>query len=158
MKSIALILVIAGAAILILLVPALGQMMEEVTKEKILAGGQEWQEKYDTYDPPSDMVEALKSRIGPDTRIDVYLGLWCPDSRNNVPLFAKIMDRLSNRVPVRYYNLPRKPSKDIKYFIEDLKVERVPTFIFYAGGKEIGRIVENPKIGMIEDVMEIFFR
>jgi len=34
----------------------------------------------------------------------------------------------------------------------------VPTFIFYRGGGEIGRIVENPKAGMIEDFMEIVFR
>jgi len=38
-----------------------------------------------------------------------------------------------------------------------LKVERVPTFIFFRDGREIGRIVENPKTGMVEDFMEILF-
>jgi hypothetical protein len=51
----------------------------------------------------------------------------------------------------------RKPSKKVKYFVEELKVERVPTFIFYRDGKEIGRIIENPKTSLIEDFLEIVF-
>jgi len=28
----------------------------------------------------------------------------------------------------------------------------VPTFVVYRNGREIGRIVENPKVGMLEDL------
>ncbi len=132
--------------------------IEEVTKDKILSTGREWMEKYEHYEPPADMVEALKTKLGSGVKIDVYLGLWCPDSRNNVPLFLKIMDRVAAAVPVRYFDVPRKASKDIRYFVDDLKIERVPTFVFYRDGTEIGRIVENPKTGMIEDIMEIMFQ
>ena len=91
-------------------------------------------------------------------KIDVYLGLWCPDSRNNLPPFLKILDRVGVAVPVRYVNVPRKTSRDVKYYVEEMQVERVPSFIFYRDGKEIGRIVENPKAGMIEDMMDIVFK
>jgi hypothetical protein len=64
-----------------------------IPKDKILAT-QGWQDKYDKYDPPADVVDALKTKIGADMKIDVYLGLWCPDSRNHVPPFLKILDRL----------------------------------------------------------------
>ncbi len=149
---------VAGASFLFPLMPVLGQTALEITKEKILAAGHEWQEKYDQYDPPADMIEALKTKLGGDVRIDVYLGLWCPDSRDNVPPFIKIMDRVGNVVPVRYFDVPKKANKEVPYFAEEFKVQRVPTFIFYQGGKEIGRIVETPKTGVIEDMMEIFFR
>jgi len=148
----------AGAALLFPLVSAGGQTAEEITKEKILATGQEWQEKHDKYEPEADIVDALKTKLGSNLKIDVYLGLWCPDSRNNVPPFIKILDRLGTGVTVRYFNVPRKASKDIKYYVEELKVDRVPTFIFYRDAKEIGRIVENPKTGLIEDFMEIVLK
>lgn len=52
----------------------------------------------------------------------------------------------------------RESDKSINYFVEELKVERVPTFIFYRDGKEAGRIIENPKAGMLEGCMDIAFR
>lgn len=147
----------AAAVLLFPLFPAGGQAAEEITKEKILAAGQEWQQKYDQYQPAPDMLEAVKSKLGAGLRVDVYLGLWCPDSLNNLPPFIKIVDRLGPGVTVRYFALPRKADKAIQYFVEEQKVERVPTFIFYRGGKEIGRITENPKAGMLEDFMDIVF-
>ena len=131
--------------------------MEETTKEKILAASPEWQEKYDGFEVGTDIVEALKAKTGGNMKIDVYLGLWCSDSRNNVPPFIKIMDRLGTGAAVRYFSVPRKANNEVKYFIESLKVERVPTFIFYRDGKEIGRIVENPKPSLIEEFMDIVF-
>jgi hypothetical protein len=148
----------AGAMLLFPFALLRGQTGKEITREKILATGQEWQERHSGYEPPADMIEALKTKFGAGMKIDVYLGLWCPDSRHNVPLFIKVLDLTGSGVPVRYVDLPRKADKDIKYFVEDLKVERVPTFILYRDGEEIGRIIEKPTTGMIEDIMEIVFR
>lgn len=131
---------------------------ENVTKQDILAAGPEWQEKYEQYQPETELVEALKAKITSDLRIEVYLGLWCSDSRNNVPPFIKVLDSLGSGVPVRYFNMPRKADKESKYYSDELKLERVPTFIFFRGDREIGRIVENPSTGMLEDLMEIFFK
>jgi hypothetical protein len=75
-----------------------------------------------------------------------------------VPPLIKILDRLGPTVMARYFSVARKTSKDIPYYVEDLKVERVPTFVFYRGKGEIGRIIENPKAGMLEDFMEIIFK
>ncbi len=149
---------IAGATFLLPLVFGGEGPLEEISRKKILEAGPEWRENYDKYEPAADMVDALKSKMGPDIRIDVYLGLWCKDSKNNVPPFLKIIDQIGTAAQVRYFNLPKKEDKEKKYFVEDLKIDRVPTFIAYRGGKEIGRIVENPQSGMIEDLMEIFFR
>jgi hypothetical protein len=158
MNRILLIAAAVGAALLFPLVVTGGQSTEEISKEKILATGPEWQDKYDKYNPPAEMVDALKAKLGANMKIDVYLGIWCPDSRNNVPPFLKILDRVGVSVPVRYFGVPRKPSRDVKYYVEEMNVERVPSFIFYRDGKEIGRIIENPKAGMIEDMMDIVFK
>jgi hypothetical protein len=44
-----------------------------------------------------------------------------------------------------------------KYFVLPLKIDRVPTFIFYKDKKETGRIVENPKKDLLTDFLEIVF-
>jgi hypothetical protein len=130
-----------------------GQMPEEVTKERMLATPQ-WQDKFDKYAPAQEMLDIIKTRLE-GVNVDVVLGLWCPDSRNNVPAFLRLADAFGTSVPIRYFNVPKKPTRDVKYYFEEWKVERVPTFIFYRDGKEIGRIVENPKIGMLEDILDV---
>jgi hypothetical protein len=126
----------------------------EVSRDKVLSRP-EWREKYDAYTPDSTQIAVLKSKLGEDLRINIYLGFWCPDSQNNVPPFLKILDSAGIAVPVRFFNVQRKPVKSIRYFVDQLQVERVPTFIFYRGDKEIGRIIENPMKGLAEDLIEI---
>jgi hypothetical protein len=129
--------------------------VNEISKQKVLSRGPEWQEKYDGYTPNPEHIKALKDLLGEGLRIDIYLGLWCPDSENNVPPFLKILDATGMQVSVRLFRVERKPVKSIKYFVDKLQVERVPTFIFYRGDTEIGRIVENPKTGLAEDMISI---
>ena len=146
----------AAAICLVVAITIFGrQSAEQIDRDKILGNGQDWKDKYDKYDPAADILDALKSKMDEHMKIDVYLGLWCPDSRNNVPVFVKIMDRLGVSVPIRYFAVPRKATRDVKYYVEEMGVEKVPTFIFSRDGKEIGRIKENPKTGMIEDMLDI---
>ena len=128
---------------------------KEITRDQILSASSEWQKNYDGFQPARESIEALKSKLGSGLRIEVYLGLWCPDSLNNVPPFLKILDQLGAPVPVRYFSVHRKPVKGIRYFVDKSRVEKVPTFILFRGDREIGRIVENPKIGLPEDMLAI---
>ncbi len=137
----------------ILMTPFLGP--EAITRDKILENGKEWRENYEAYKAEPELLDLLKSRVDEHLRIDVYLGLWCSDSRVNIPAFLKIVDSLNSTTAVRYYAVERKPSNDVKYFVEELQVERVPTFIVYRDGKEIGRIVENPKVTLLDDLIQI---
>lgn len=136
-----------------------GYAAEKIERNKILMDNQEWREIYRSYDEDKGLIEAIASKIEDNIKIDVYFGFWCGDSKNNVPPFLKIIDLMQSfndkMQPVNYYTVERKPTKETKYFVEEFKVERVPTFIFYRDGKEIGRIVENPKNSLIEDMMNI---
>ena len=129
--------------------------VQEISKERILAESPEWQQKYDAHTTKSELIRELKSKIGKSLKIEIYLGLWCPDSRNNVPPFLKILDEIGETEGVRYIGVQRKPASSIQYFVNSARIERVPTFVFYRDGKEIGRIIENPNKGLAEDMLEI---
>jgi len=136
---------------------ALGFAIEKINREKILENPA-WEKIYTEYKLEDAYIETLLSRIGDKLSIEVYMAFWCGDSKENVPVFLKIIDQIDpNRIKINYYSVDRKPTRDVKYFVEDLKVERVPTFIFYWDGQEIGRIIEQPKLSMIEDFLEIIF-
>ena len=148
---------IIGINLVIFLSPLLTGI-EKMDKAQILKTGPEWGTNYVRYRVDESFLDTLKAKVGDNLKIDVYLGTWCPDSINNVPKFIKIIDTVRNpNVTVNFYNVKRKASKDVKYYVKDLKVERVPTFIFYRDGKEIGRIVENPQKSLVEDFLEIIF-
>jgi hypothetical protein len=146
---------VVACAVLLVSVFCLADVpVNEIGRERILSAA-EWQANYDAYKPDPVQIENVNSKMGKNLRIDIYLGLWCSDSRNNVPPFLKILDAVGVPVPVRFLNVQRKPVKTIQYFSDKFRVERVPTFIFYRGDAEIGRIVENPKDSLIEDMIAI---
>jgi hypothetical protein len=147
-------LVVASAVLLVSFFCLADVPVNEIGREKVLSAA-EWQENYDAYKPDPGQIENVKSKLGSKLRIDIYLGLWCSDSRNNVPPFIKILDATSVAIPVRFLNAQRKPVKTIQYFSDKFRIERVPTFVFYRDDVEIGRIVENPKVSLIEDMIAI---
>ncbi len=90
-----------------------------------------------------------------DVQIKVFMGTWCGDSKRETPRFYKIMDQagfnydnLSLITVTRQKNTPEK-------YEEGLNITKVPTFIFYKGGKEINRIVEFPVESLEKDMLAI---
>ncbi|HEX7503211.1 MAG TPA: thioredoxin family protein [Acidobacteriota bacterium] len=143
-------------AIIMLFVSGVAWGQKPVNKADILLNP-EWKKIYDAYKPDAELIANLKNRA-PELKADVYFGYWCDDSKNNVPVFLKILDTLN--VPefkVNFYEVEKKATADQKYYVEDKLVEKVPTFIFYANDFEMGRIVENPKNSILQDMMIIVF-
>jgi hypothetical protein len=117
----------------------------------------EWKKVYDQYVPNAELIESLKNKAK-ELKADVYFAFWCEDSKNHLPVFLKILDTVN--VPefkVNFYAVERKATADQQYYVADMMVEKVPTFIFYANDFEMGRIVENPKNSMLQDMMIIVF-
>jgi hypothetical protein len=117
----------------------------------------EWKKIYDAYTPDAALIESLKNKA-PELKADVYFGYWCDDSKKNVPVFLKILDTLN--VPefkVIFYEVDKKVTADQKFYVEDMMVEKVPTFIFYSNDFEMGRIVENPRNTILQDMMLMVF-
>ena len=122
---------------------------------------QEWFDtNYENYNPKPSIIDDLKSLSLENVSLKIVLGTWCSDSKLQVPEFYRIMDEIGfpdDQVTLLMVNRDKKiPELDI----EDLTIERVPTFIFYKTGsdrskKEIGRIIETPKRSLEEDLLDI---
>lgn len=132
--------------------------MEKMTAKQVLNTNRVWQMNFDTYRPDKSLLEIIREKVNTPLKVDVYLGVWCLDSQRYVPAFFKIVKELGlNNLSINFYNVGKKANKNVKYYVEKLKVERIPTFIFYRDGKEIGRIVEDPQKTLVEDFLEIIF-
>ncbi len=117
----------------------------------------EWKKVYDAFVPNAELIENLKNKA-PELKAEVYFAFWCDDSKNHVPVFLKILDAVAvAEFKVNFYEVERKATPDQKYYVEEMEIEKVPTFIFYntGNGFELGRIVENPKNSMLQDLMII---
>jgi len=87
--------------------------------------------------------------------IKVIFGDWCADSKKHVPAFLKIMELAANpNLKTTYINVDRQ-KKQPADLISPFNIEHVPTFIVLSNGHELGRIVENPKISIEQDLADI---
>jgi len=92
-----------------------------------------------------------------DVAVEVYFGTWCSDSRLWVPAFLGILDKASIFGKVELIGLPGSKISEETVKLDEI-IEKVPTFVFWRDGKEIGRIVESPKETLAKDVIEILKR
>lgn len=109
---------------------------------------------YDMYEVDSASAEILKDKLK-DVNITIVMGTWCSDSRREVPKLFKILDQLkfpSDKISIITVGRDRKGRGSET---DNLKIELVPTIIFYRNGSEIGRIVESPKISLEKDMLKI---
>lgn len=109
---------------------------------------------YKDFKPDKEIIKKLKKEKN-NFSIVLVMGAWCPDCQDLVPCFYKILDESDigdkslKVICVDGY----KKCDDVE--LEKYKIEKVPTFIFYRKGKEIGRIIEHPKGLLEEDMLRI---
>lgn len=109
---------------------------------------------YDMYEVDSASAELLKDKMN-DISITIVMGTWCSDSRREVPKLFKILDQLKfpqDKIAIITVGRDRKGRGTET---DNLKIELVPTIIFYRNNSEIGRIVESPKISLEKDMLKI---
>jgi hypothetical protein len=109
---------------------------------------------YSAYYPDQAVLNQINPKLGEITII-LVMGTWCGDSKVQVPHFYKILDQLKfdiNRLTLLCVDRS-KTAPDID--ITKLKIQLVPTFIFYRREKEIGRIIESPEESLEKDMLRI---
>lgn len=109
------------------------------------------------YIPERSVIEALRKIERPVTVV-IFHGDWCPDCRREVPRFKKILEAAANPqfTVVEYQVNPQK--QDVLGKFRDYQIQKVPTFIFLDGERELGRIVETPKENLEKDFLTIVGR
>jgi len=112
--------------------------------------------EYGTYNPDPEVLQQLAA-IGNDYRIVIVMASWCGDSKEQVPRFLKVADSFGfPESEIRLLCVDKK--KTAPGFEEELvsfAVELVPTFIFFSGEREIGRIIETPVESLEKDWLKI---
>ncbi len=109
---------------------------------------------YASYKSDDKTIEELSKHIQ-GINIKIVLGTWCHDSKIQVPVFIKILDQISFKDEKLELICVDRLKKTHDYSIKDMKIKRVPTFIFYKNGEEIGRIIESPKETLEKDFLKI---
>jgi thiol-disulfide isomerase/thioredoxin len=106
------------------------------------------------YTPREHEMKIITPLIG-KYNIVIFLGTWCEDSQNLVPQFVKIITEAGyplNKLTLYGVDRAKTTGKGIE---KRYLVTLVPTFIFYDGKKEIGRITEKPENKLESDIADI---
>ena len=111
-------------------------------------------EEYNSYHPDATAIKAIAKKIN-KTTITIVFGSWCGDSRMQVGRFYKVLDdagfdgsQVKNIAVLRSLKAGNTD-------ISGLHIRRIPTFIISYKGKEIGRIVESPRVSLEADLASI---
>lgn len=142
------------------------KMIDPVHEEEILIGdcnregltaddfGLIFDEEYALYEADPAYLNKIVL-LDRNYSIIVVLGTWCQDSQEQVPRFYRILDAL--KFPAEMISIicvdGNKTGGDVD--ISGLNIEKVPTFIFYRNGEEVGRITETPENTLEQDMFEI---
>lgn len=110
---------------------------------------------YDMYTIDTASVKKLAGKLK-NVNIEVVMGTWCSDSRRQVPRLFKILDYLKYPADsVQLLMVGRKLKGINSDETKGLNIEKVPTIIFLRNGKELGRIIESPKVSLEKDMLKI---
>ncbi len=102
-----------------------------------------WEQHY----VPDPAAVATIKRSPKNYTVLLVLGTWCPDSKREVPRYVATMaaagigDAMLTMVGVD------RTKKDTEGLTEKWNITRVPTWVFFRDGKEIGRFVEKTPAG-----------
>jgi cyclophilin family peptidyl-prolyl cis-trans isomerase/HEAT repeat protein len=126
----------------------------EMTPDRLFAIVPDYAQLKDAYTPDATVLEMMKDSMRAEDRVEVYMGTWCKDSHREVPRFLRIVEDLRARhgleLPVTYVAVDRAKQKP-ESLIAGKNVEKVATFIYFRGEREMGRIVESTRSPLFED-------
>ncbi|HHJ53328.1 MAG TPA: thioredoxin [Caldithrix abyssi] len=128
----------------------------KISAEQLYFDYPDWQQGEKAYQPDKNLITKI-SGLPADFSVKIFLATWCPDSKREVPHFFKILKAagLFGKVDVQMWAVNRK-LKLADGLAAQHNIKRVPTFIFYRNGEEIGRIIESPQSFLLEeDVYQI---
>jgi thiol-disulfide isomerase/thioredoxin len=110
---------------------------------------------YDEYELKTESINKLFDISKDDLTIKVIMGVWCPDSRREVPRFMRVLNAWQFPVEkVTFIGVDDAKQSPVGEYV-NLDIARVPTFILYKNNIEAGRIIENPVTSLEQDMVNI---
>ena len=119
----------------------------------------EWYNLYYEGTPPNtEQLDQIADELY-ETKITLFLGTWCSDSREQIPGFIRMLKYSGYDFDnLNLIGIERKEDRSLVSpggEEKGLNITHVPTYIFYQKGNEIGRIVEFPEKTLEEDMAKI---
>lgn len=113
---------------------------------------------YHAYEPAVAAITAIKKTNTKDIGIEIFLGTWCGDSKREVPRFVKLLNETS--FPMKHVKIIALGSDSLykqspQHEEAGKGIFRVPVFIVYKNGVELGRINEFPVVSLEKDILTI---
>ncbi len=121
----------------------------EITHVQLLDDYQHFDANYQSFEV-TDEQASLLGALPADTKIDVYFATWCHDSVREVPRLLKAMATRPD-IELNLLALDYK-KQDPNGLAEKAGVKFTPTIVVSKNGKELGRIIERPEKGLVEDI------
>lgn len=123
----------------------------EISNTEILTSFDKFKKHENDVTYSQTQIDKLK-QFKQDVEIKVYFGQWCHDSQREVPRLIKLFDQLDqDNFKVWYYGVDLKKSDPLGLAKAD-NLRRTPTIIVYQDGKELGRILEVPRVDWASDI------
>ncbi len=127
----------------------------EINQQALFAEYPIFEANYQSYQPSAESISSFKASLPATLEVRVLFGTWCHDSEREVPRLLKLLNLAGiTDESVELYALDLK-KKDPKGMASAMDLSYTPTFIFYVGGREIGRIVEKPEESLISDIARL---
>lgn len=123
----------------------------EISDSEILTSFEKFKKHENDVSFNEAQLERLQQFKAP-VEIKVYFGQWCHDSQREVPRLVKLFKQLNqDNFNVWYYGVDIKKSDPLGLAKAD-NLRRTPTVIIYRDGKELGRILEVPRVDWASDI------
>ncbi|MGJ8743019.1 TlpA family protein disulfide reductase [Polaribacter sp.] len=113
-----------------------------------------FQEKFNTYQLDQSTITQLEPALK-GIKIKGFMGTWCGDSKRETPHFYKILENSNFDLKGLELITVNRSKKTPDNLQKGFNIKRVPTFIFYKDGKEIGRYVEYARESLEKDMLKI---
>lgn len=113
-----------------------------------------YKKEYGAYELDEANIKKIKA-LKKGVEIVIVMASWCHDSKEQVPRFFKILDEAGIKDSKLTLIAVNREKTAGETDISTLDIQRVPTFIFYKKGREIGRIVESPTSSLEKDMLLI---
>tara|TARA_B100001057_G_scaffold52608_2_gene46760 strand:+ start:6762 stop:7253 length:492 start_codon:yes stop_codon:yes gene_type:complete len=122
----------------------------QITKKHLFKTNDIFLENYENYS-----VEENLLTNNPDFHILILFGLWCHDSKREVPKMLKILDSIglgNEKLQLVAVDIEKNDPENLS---KSFNLKRTPTFIIFKDLNEIGRIVERPNESIEKDLLNI---
>lgn len=108
-----------------------------------------WLNSARTFVPEKNAINALIKNKD-SIQLLVFMGTWCEDSHDVIPRLYNMTDAAGfSQDRITLIGVDRKKTT-LSHLTEALGIINVPTIMVMKNGKEVGRIVEYGKYGMVD--------